>query len=152
MNERSHASGRRGAQPAVSVGAVPFVKEGPAPPPHVTLERALCELELVHRLEQARLLRMACRIAWREARAAAPVAPVAPDAPGADGDTAALVERWRCQCASALHAARADGLEAPAALQACARRATSAWPPARALALASLELDDCRAGRRLAER
>jgi hypothetical protein len=133
MNDREAHRDR--TPTSASASAIAPASEGPGA--HVTLERALLELELVHRLEQARLLRMACRLASRCALG--------------DRDGVALA-RWRRQCARALGAARADGSEPPAALHACARREPEAWPSARSLALASLELDDCRAGRRLARR
>jgi hypothetical protein len=133
MTSRPHRAARAEARPAVPACAT----HGP-PGPRVTLERALSELELVHRLEQARLLRMACRLALCAACE--------------DAGRGAALARWRRQCASALALARADGVEPPASLVLCARRVEAAWPAARALARASLELDDCRAGRRLALR
>ena len=96
----------------------------------LTLEAALRELERVHYLEQARLLREACRLRR---------GPASPE----------RLACWLRHCREELALAACDGVEPPADLRACAVRALAAWPTARELARLSLELHDCRVGRRL---
>ena len=133
----------------------------------IDFERAWRELVRVHELEEARLLRAACGLCrGRESRGAAAadgeVVPVRraprPDAPHPDaserrrpGAAELRVALWRRRADEAIALALADGLEPTAALRFCAAQPVVRWPAPGELARASLELEDCAAGRRLTD-
>lgn len=106
------------------------------------------ELIRVHELEQARLLREACRLRrTADARASSPCKKGTDDGRPDRFEIARAL--WRRRAEEALALALADGLEPPACLRFCAAHAFDRWPSSEALAEASLLLEDCASARSL---
>jgi len=98
---------------------------------------ALDELRLVHRKEQAALLRDAASIACAASRRGDLYVAGLPEARRA---------RWARACADAIAVAYADDAEVEPMLRALAATPETRWPSATDIARASLELDVCVAG------
>ena len=113
--------------------------------PAVRFEDALRELMHVHRLEQARLLRVACHHRMRSSLQSGSLLP--PPRSPRELSECRTRKDWRAVALEEIRTARADGAGVDPVLAELARTGIASWRTASSIAGAALEVEPCCRGR-----